>query len=281
MSERSVRGGGESDRRMRCGQQKLSAYLWILLTICHHHCTAADGAAELAASAAAVSGNYELRESNYVVTAAKTSALKTNKILPTAIRRPGGGGGNNNDRNRALAEHDIDAEAEEEEGDGGDTFDGGGGGGAEEEEEAEEKDRFSQFATFSFRPGLMIDHRRLFPAPADRAPGSTAVRVRPPPVMEPTTEDEIDDERIFYDIVDSKHLISRLGSGSSASSGHGLMMELGMHRGTQTATAAAKAGKGWRGATAPARLCLSLCVWWRGRTGTGMAPVELEWNGFK
>lgn len=52
-------------------------------------------------------------------------------------------------------------------------------------------------------------------------------RKRPPPVMVPTTEDEIDDERIFYDIVDSKHLISRLGSSGLPRPG-GLMMGLSL-----------------------------------------------------
>lgn len=52
-------------------------------------------------------------------------------------------------------------------------------------------------------------------------------RKRPPPVMVPTTQDEIDDERIFYDIVDSKHLISRLGSSGLPRPG-GLMMGLSL-----------------------------------------------------
>lgn len=63
-------------------------------------------------------------------------------------------------------------------------------------------------------------------------------RVRPPPVMVPLTEDEIDDERIFYDIVDSKHLISRLGSPR----GQGLMMGIALQRNAAAAAAASAAG---------------------------------------
>lgn len=73
---------------------------------------------------------------------------------------------------------------------------------------------------------------------------------RPPPAMVPMTEDEIDDERIFYDIVDSKHLISRLGSSRLASGRGGLLVGLSMQR--SESAAAAPGGVGGGGAAAAA-----------------------------
>lgn len=73
-------------------------------------------------------------------------------------------------------------------------------------------------------------------------------RSRPPPAMVPLTEDEIDDERIFYDIVDSKHLISRLGSARLNSGRSGLLVGLAMQRaGEQEVTGSAKSPTGGNG----------------------------------
>lgn len=73
-------------------------------------------------------------------------------------------------------------------------------------------------------------------------------RSRPPPAMVPLTEDEIDDERIFYDIVDSKHLISRLGSARLNSGRSGLLVGLAMQRaGEQEVTGSANSPTGGNG----------------------------------
>lgn len=167
---------------------------------------------------------------------------KTNKVATTDTTFDGGGGGSRfpqRDLQQLISgsssnvEYDRGSSSSKNKHRSRDTNDDN-----DDDDESGEERKFSEFAIGTLNrhqhhqppsPPLPRD-QRLIPAGVMMAGNRDGYRKKvPPPAIVPLTEDEIDDERIFYDIVDSKHLISRLGASSPLGRSGGLLMGLSLH----------------------------------------------------